>query len=63
MEDKNLIQAVRLFLKNRDIKEVKKVEFYRKGAVDMISFVDHIGRTVTLEATIYHESRKSRCIK
>ena len=63
MEDKNLMQAVRLFLKNRDIKEVKKVEFYRKGAVDMISFVDHIGRTVTLEATIHHESRKSRCIK
>ena len=63
MNDKNLIQAIRLFLKSRDIKEVKKVEFYRKGAIDMVSFVDHIGRTITFEITIQHDSRETSCIK
>jgi hypothetical protein len=63
MDDKNLIQAVRLFLKNRDIKKVKKVELYRKGTIDMISFVDHLDRVVTFEVTIHHDSRESRCIK
>ena len=63
MNDKNLIQAIRLFLKNRNIEEIKKVEFYRKGGIDMVSFVDHIGRTITFEITIHHDSRESRCIK
>jgi hypothetical protein len=63
MEDKNLMQAIRTVLKNRNIEEIKKVEFYRKGTIDMVSFVDHIGRTINCEITIQHDSRQSRCIK
>ena len=63
MEDKNLIQAIRTVLQDRNIEEIKKVEFYRKGTIDMVSFVDHIGRTINCEITIQHDSRQSRCIK
>lgn len=57
------MQAIRTVLKNRNIEEIKKVEFYRKGTIDMVSFVDHIGRTINCEITIQHDSRESSCIK
>jgi hypothetical protein len=57
MDDKNLIQAIRLCLKNRDIEEIKSVKFYREGTLDKVSFEDNLGRTINFEITIQHDNR------
>ena len=62
MDDKTLIQALRLALFNKKVEDIKKVEFSTKNGRDMISFIDNLGRKIIVEVTIDHESRQSRCM-
>ena len=62
MDDKTLIQALRLALFNKKVEDIKKVEFYSKNGRDMISFIDNLGRKIIVEVTIDHKSRQSRCM-
>ena len=59
MDDKTLIQALRLALFNKKVEDIKKVEFYNKNGRDMISFIDNLNRKIIVEVTIDHESRQS----
>jgi len=59
MDDSNLIQALRLLLGDRNIKEIKSVKLSIDDiGKDIISFKDQQDREVSMEVTIHYDNRR-----
>jgi urease accessory protein UreE len=58
MDDSNLIQALRLLLGDKNIKEIKSVKLSMDDrGKDIISFKDQQDREVSMEVTIHYDNR------